>query len=135
MKIVADSNILFTFFWKDSFTKGILVDQNFEFFAPEIAIHEIKNNKQEITKKTKSSEEEFNSLLGELAIFVEFIPLDEYIDKVSEADVISDKDDIDFIALALKLNCEIWSNDPHLKEQNKVKVYTTSEFIQHIEQS
>mgnify|MGYP001595203714 CR=1 FL=1 len=41
MKFVVDTNILFTFLWKDSFTKGILLDQELEFFAPEYALEEI----------------------------------------------------------------------------------------------
>jgi len=38
-----------------------------------------------------------------------------------------DPDDMAYFALALKLNCAIWSNDKKLKEQDKVKVYNTHE--------
>jgi len=71
MRRVVDTNILLTFFWKDSFTKGILIDKDFEFFSPEIALEEIKRNSWEIKRKTGISEEEFRNSLRELAIFVE----------------------------------------------------------------
>ena len=38
--------------------------------------------------------------------------------------------DTQYLALALKLNCAIWSNDKKLKEQDKVKVYSTNELLQ-----
>ena len=37
--------------------------------------------------------------------------------------------DIDFLALALKLKLPVWSNDSHLKKQSKVIVYSTSELL------
>ena len=40
-----------------------------------------------------------------------------------------DSDDIEYFALALKLNCPIWSEDKALKKQSIVKVYSTSELI------
>ena len=131
MKFVLDTNILFTFFWKDSFTKGILLDQDFQFFSPEYAMYEINIHKTAILNKTKISEEKFDELKHDLAICVEFIPVEEYKEFLTEASKLIPKhvDDIEFLALALKLNLPVWSNDSHLKEQNKVKVYTTKEFI------
>ncbi len=34
-----------------------------------------------------------------------------------------------FMALALALNCQIWSNDGHFKQQTKVEVYTTNKLV------
>ncbi len=36
-----------------------------------------------------------------------------------------DPGDVQFLALAMALNCPIWSNDKDLKKQKVVKVYTT----------
>jgi len=38
----------------------------------------------------------------------------------------SDKD-IPYFALALKLNCPIWSNEPEFKEQSKIKIFNTQD--------
>ena len=39
---------------------------------------------------------------------------------------------VKYFALALKLNCPIWSEDKALKKQSKVKVYSTSELLKEI---
>ena len=131
MKFVVDTNILFTFFWENSFTKGILIDQDFQFFSPEYALKEINNNIDEIINKTKISNEKFKELRNDLAICVEFMPIEEYKDFMEEASLLllNHPDDIDFLALAIKLKLPIWSNDFHLKKQSKIKVYTTKEFL------
>ena len=47
---------------------------------------------------------------------------------VEEAEKLTpDPDDMAYFALALKLNCAIWSNDKKLKDQNKIKIYNTHE--------
>ncbi len=134
MKFVVDTNVLFTFFWKNSFTKGLLVDQDLEFFAPEFALEEINKYSNEILEKTNISLEKFKELRTDLAIFVEFIPLEEYKQFLPEALSLIPiyPDDADFLALALKLKLPIWSNDPHLKRQSKVKVYFTSELLKEL---
>lgn len=37
--------------------------------------------------------------------------------------------DSEYFALALKLNCAIWSNDKRLKQQDKIKVYSTEDLV------
>lgn len=133
MRFVVDTNVLFTFFWKGSFTKGLLVDQDLEFFAPEFALQEINMHRNEILEKTGISPEKFRESKRDMAIFVEFVPLEEYSKFLKQAAPIPDKDDIDFVALALKLNLPIWSNDPHLKQQSQVKVFTTRELLEKLE--
>jgi|SRR3989338_938524 len=134
MKFVVDTNVLFTFFWKNSFTKGLLVDQDLEFFAPEFALEEINKYSDEILRKTGISLEKFKELRTDLAIFVEFIPLEEYKQFLPEALSLIPlyPNDADFLALALKLTLPIWSNDPHLKRQSKAKVYSTSELLKEL---
>jgi predicted nucleic acid-binding protein len=43
-----------------------------------------------------------------------------------------DEKDTHYVALALKLNCPIWSNDTDLKKQNKVKIYNTKELLEEL---
>ncbi len=85
-------------------------------------------------KKTKLSQEELDVVLNFLEEQIEVIPFEEFEDKYDEAEKISsDPDDIPYFALALKLNCAIWTNDKKLKEQNAVKIYTTHEIMQMLE--
>ena len=50
---------------------------------------------------------------------------------IDEAESISpDPYDIDYFALALKFDCAIWSNDKKLKQQNKIKIFSTKDLLQ-----
>ncbi|RLG24822.1 hypothetical protein DRN85_07025 [Methanosarcinales archaeon] len=40
-----------------------------------------------------------------------------------------DPDDIDLLALALKLNCPIWSQEKTFKSQSRIKVFSTSDLL------
>lgn len=46
VKFVVDTNVMFTYFWPGSFTKGLLVDQDLKFFAPELALLEINEHRR-----------------------------------------------------------------------------------------
>tara|TARA_Y100000310_G_C20500436_1_gene723708 strand:- start:321 stop:743 length:423 start_codon:yes stop_codon:yes gene_type:complete len=130
LEFVVDTNILFTYFWKQSFTKKILMNQKLRLFSPEFSLEEINNYKSEIIKKTNITEKEFNNIRMDLAIAVEFIPITEYKEFLKQAlKTTPDKNDIDFIALALKLKLPIWSNDSLLKNQDKVKIFSTSDLM------
>jgi len=64
---------------------------------------------------------------------IEFFKLGDYSNFLKEAaNICLDIDDIDYFALALKLNCPIWSQDRDLKEQKKIKVYTTKELVEEL---
>ena len=139
MRIVVDTNILFTFFWKNSIFENIIKKDN-DFFAPEYALEEINKHACEIKEKTSISDKKFRDLRIKLALNVGFIPLEEYSDYFSEVMVLSkglkNKEydefikDIDFLALALKLNCPIWTNDKQFKNQSKILVFNTKEMIE-----
>lgn len=130
MKLVLDSNILFTFFWEKAVIHTIL-EQNILFYAPEFALEEIKKYKQEIKQKTKLSEADFKEKQKLLTVRISFIPPKMYTSFLSQALHISpDKEDIDFIALTIALDCGLWSNDNALKEIQKIDIYSTKELIE-----
>ena len=128
-KIVVDTNVLFTFFFKNSVAQKILPKRVFDFCSPVYALEEINSYRSEIEKKARISADAFAKLREELALFVEFVPSEEYSAYMKKATDIPDKNDIDFIALALKTGCPLWSNDKELKKQSLVEVLTTDEFI------
>jgi len=139
MKLVVDSNVLFTYFWKGSVFKNF-VDTPVQLFSPEYALEEINKYSLEIMKKTLVSKEQFKKLKQELALKVDFISLKEYSPSFPEALKIARKfskheyeefvKDIDFFALALMLGYPIWSNDKLFKKQSKVLVFNTKEIIE-----
>ncbi len=130
MKLIVDTNVLFTYFWEKAITKKLIMLEDLELFAPEFSLEELNKYEQEIIKKTGISESKFSELKFDLAISVKFIPMEEYNDFLKEALEISpDQNDIDFFALALKLRLPIWSNDPLLKSQDKIKILNTEEVL------
>ena len=130
MKLVVDSNVLFTYFWKLSFARQFLMRQELRLCSPEYALEEVNRHKSEIKKKTSLSEEEFKALCNELAIAVEFVPSNAYEDMLAKAGQISpDPNDVDFFALALKLNVPLWSNDALLKKQSVVRICSTEDLL------
>lgn len=130
MKLVVDTNILYTFFWKDSFARRFLMRMSLELYSPEFALEEINAHESDILKKTGISKEEFKNLKKDLAIAVEFVPLEEYEGQLKSALKFSpDSDDVDFLALAIKLTLPLWSNEQSLKKQDKVEVFSTSDLL------
>lgn len=130
MKFIVDTNILFTYFFESSITKEMIMIKDLELFSPEFALQEINKYKLDIIKKTGISESKFNELRFDLAISIKFIPVKEYKSFLENALEISpDPNDIDFFALALKLNLPIWSNDKLLKKQDKIRILGTKEVL------
>jgi len=128
MDLVVDANVLFSALIKDSFAYNLLFSGSFHLFTPEYIFTEMEKHKEEILKKTERSEEEFFRLLEILKRRIVIVPLEELVSYVEEAEKLTpDPDDMAYFALALKLNCAIWSNDKKLKDQNRIKVYNTHE--------
>jgi predicted nucleic acid-binding protein len=131
MEFVIDANVLFAALIKDSITLELLFYDGAHFFAPEYVLQEFYEHRTEILKKTKRTPEDFDYLLEYLERRITIIPQDDYAGLMEAAKSFSpDADDVPYLALALKLNVPIWSNDAALKEkQNRVKVYTTKDII------
>jgi predicted nucleic acid-binding protein len=139
IRLVLDSNILFTYFWKKAAIHRILERQVIA-FAPEYALTEIEKYEKEISEKTRITPPEFADKRKALLGRVSFIPKKEYTsqtqqiqDLLKEMQEAEKKElgyDIDFLALALKFHCPLWSNDSLLKKQEAVRVYSTGQVIE-----
>ena len=129
LSFVVDTNVLITFFWKDSSTRKLFLAHKFVLFSPEYALEEIKKYSSEIKAKTGITEKEFIKIREDLANIITFVSIGEYKDYLKHAQEINDQKDIDFMALALKLKTPLWSNDKELKTQSLVRVFSTGEII------
>ena len=135
MKLVVDTNVLFSFFKRDSTTRKLIIDPelelNLELFTPVHALEELKEHEGEMRKFGVSSGD-FDVILSSLPLFVNTVSQSFLEPLLSEAGKLlpKDTDDAPYIALALKLNCPIWLGDAGLKEQSKVKVLSTKELIE-----
>ena len=131
MDLVIDANILFAALIKESVTKELILSNGINLFAPEFLFEEFYKYKEEILKKTNRSLEEFDEIFMILTNIITLIPEEEFCLFLEKARSISpDENDSVYFALALKLNCAIWSNDKKLKNQDRIRVYSTQDLIE-----
>ena len=127
MQLVVDTNILISFF-RDNPVRLIIVNSNFlglELFSPEYVIDELKKNESDILKYSKLNSVQFNEVLSELVKLIKIIPKESFNKFESSAKQLVHNKDIPIFALALKLGCAIWSNEPRFKHQSKVGIFNT----------
>ena len=132
MRLVVDTNIAFSLLKKDSFTRKLIRDYKLELVSHHFVIEELTKYSEELCSKLSVSEDKFEKLMKILSRIV-------MLKKVSPQQInrakslISDPKDAPYLALALKMNSDIWSNDPHLKEQSLVRVFRTEELAKFLE--
>jgi predicted nucleic acid-binding protein len=141
LKLVVDTNILFSFFKKDSFTQKLIVDSSLELISPDVALKELQKYSEELSVKSKIGKDDIDFMFSLLREHVEFVPLKVYknefknslkiAEKFSDEDFEEFLDDIDFFALASKEDCFIWSKDALFKKQSIIKVFNTSELAKY----
>lgn len=104
---------------------------NFNFFAPRFILYEFKKYEDECLRKSGLSKKNFRLRKKEIFSKIEFVNFYEYKGFLIKAMKISlDPDDAPYLALALKLQVPIWSNDKQLKNQEKISVLSTKDIIE-----
>lgn len=130
MDLVVDANILFAILIKEGNTEELLFEEDLHIYAPEFIFEEFDKYKDLILEKTERSAEDFDKLMTLLKKKIKTIPNEETDSFVTEAKKISpDEKDADYVALALKLHCPLWSNDKELRKQSKIVVYSTEDLL------
>lgn len=131
MQIIADANPLISILINPGKPIELLFLENLNLIAPSLLFEEIENNKELIAKKSKLTGEEIERVVTILKEQIEIIPEQEFLSYREEAiKICPDKKDVVYFALALYLQCPLWSNEKQLKNQNVVKVYATHELIE-----
>lgn len=130
MRLVLDNNIFFSLMNPFSVASYLFSLLKVKFFAPEFVKSELRKYKEECLLKSKLSEHEFEIRQKEVEFETEFSKPLKYKDFLKEAiKELPDAKDSPYLALALSIKASIWSNDPHLKQQSLVKVFTTKELF------
>ncbi len=136
MKIVVDTNVIFSALIAGGKTRDLILLEDLDLMIPEFFYNELKNNKKEIITKTGLTKSEFSTLLNILFEDIDVIPKDEFEDEIPHAkDMMEDvdPDDVPFVALALKKDTGIWSDDGHFQQQKVVSVFQTPELLDRFE--
>ena len=133
MDLVVDANVIIAALIKESMSYVLLFKEDLRLYTAEYILVEIEDHKEELLKKTKRTEQDFYKVLETLKRRIILVPLEELTPYVTETEKICpDPDDIIYFALALKLDCSIWSNDKDLKQQDKIKIYYTHELLNYL---
>ncbi len=74
MKIVIDSNILFSALIKNSTTRNLILESNRLFLFPSYIFIEMEKHKDELFTKSKMNKNEFNKLLQLLLNKIVIVP-------------------------------------------------------------
>lgn len=135
LPIVVDTNVVFSALIKNKLTRKLLLDQRLALFYPEHLETEFAKHNREISARVgiseKKSEQTFYLLMKKSGI--RFLPQSSY-DFLKPQALAScpsgHENDWPFLALAIFLNCALWSNDKALKKQSRVAVHSTREIAQ-----
>jgi len=131
MRLVVDSNILFATVIRRGKTLELIESDKLKLFSPSFSLGEVEEHRSEILKMSGFTSDELTLFIELLKDEIKFVPLKEYIKFLEKSmHLVPDSDDVDFFALALKLGCPVWSNDPHFKMQSEVRVFTTKELVE-----
>ena len=133
MKIILDVNVILSALIRDSTTRKIILNSEFDFYFPEPSLHKIRKYKSYILEKSGLTEEEYNKIMATLFKYIKLVPIEEIEKNWKEAKKIIehiDPEDVVFIAASLGIHDSvIWSDDWHFEKQDKVKVLKTKDMI------
>jgi len=132
MKFVVDTNVILSLFKSNSYTSELIESYSLELYSPKELLDELQKYSEIICYKSKITKEKFNEKLSLLSKIINFIsPKSEFKKQASE--LLSDKKDVPFLALALELKIPVWTNDRGFKQQSKIPVFDTSELKSFLE--
>ena len=138
MLVVIDANELFSLLIKGSkSSKEIFLSKNIELIAPEFILEEFANNKEELLSKVHRTETEFLEVLSVFKEKIKLFPEKEFFQFMPEACRLFPEHtkDIPYLALALKFNCLLWTEEKLLKKQLSVRVLNTAELFDSLSSS
>ena len=132
MRIVIDANMVIAALVKDSKSREIIADRNFEFISPDFLLDEIHKHENYICKKSGLSKEELGLSISLLLENIKIIPVSEYEESINAAKEIMKEDtkDVPYVACYTALKCDwIWTNDTDYDNKNQIKTLKTKDLI------
>jgi predicted nucleic acid-binding protein len=124
--LVVDTNLVFSaLIPRASQIREILLENDMEFYSPNILISEIYKHKDKLIKNSKLTESEFYIYFDGIIEKIKFIPT-EFIaleNRQKAYDLCHDLDikDTPFVALAIELSVPLWTGDKKLEDGLRLK--------------
>ena len=134
MDLIIDANIIISaLIPPKSEIYNLIFFKDIKLYAPEFLSDEINKYKEEILEKSELPKDEFYLFLALIISRINFVSFKEFKELIQKAKEISyDPKDIEYLALALKFKCAIWSNDKDFKKQSVIKIFSTSELLKEL---
>jgi len=136
MILIVDANIIISALIREIKTREIITQFPSKLLSPDTLVSSVKKYSNLIIKKSRLQKREFEVLFESLMANITVVEENIYSDNIVKADSLIGKVDIENVpypALALSVpNDGIWSDDKHLKQQKKVRVFTTEEIVKFI---
>ena len=130
MRVVVDANVLIATLIKPGIPTKLYFSDELEIFAPKFLLDEIEHNMAEIQQKTRLSVSELDEFFEVLSQRITWIGEQDFKNKKETAEqCCPDIKDVPYFALALHLNCAVWSNEKRLR-QDTIQVYATHELLE-----
>lgn len=128
--LVVDANIVLALLIRSGKTRELFFDDRIELYAPELLLQEVVRNRDMVLRKAAISERTFADFLSVLRARISVIPHEKFASRRTEAIIHSpDPKDTSYFALALHLECALWSNEKRLKRQHVLQVLSTQEVL------
>ena len=111
-------------------SRNILFDRRFNFISTDYTIKEVRSHITLISEKSGINEKKIMDALSLLP--VKIYSKKDYKDKIENANKIIgkiDKKDAEILALSLKENCLIWSEDKDFRNLKEVNLIRTKELV------
>jgi len=137
MEIVVDVNVILSSLWKRGNSLKVFelnyIFNKLDFIAPEFLMTEFEKHKKNFFEKSKLSKEEFDEVLEFIFEQITFVSESEFSECLPQAKKILSEHlkDVQYLALALKVGCPIFSGDKRLKDLvfNSVGVFSPKEML------
>ncbi len=136
MELVVDVNVVLSSLLTkgNSFKVFALNDlfNRFDFVAPKLLLIELEKHKEQIFRRSKMSRDIFDRTLTLALKQITFIPKSEFSEFLPKAkELLSEHiKDSPYVALALKLDCPIFSGDKVLKKLSPVEILSPKEMLE-----
>jgi len=133
LRVVVDANIVIAGVLRNSTARRIVMDPRLRLWAPSLLMEETGKHVGEISRRAGIPLEETRHVLDsilELVIFVEREALESQWEEAERLLTSRDPSDAPYVAVALAFELDgVWSDDPDIRVQGRVRTYTTPELV------
>ncbi|HLC65433.1 MAG TPA: PIN domain-containing protein [Candidatus Nanoarchaeia archaeon] len=132
LRLIVDTNRIIAALIRYSISRRIITHLDAELYTIGVSEREIAGYKSLILKKAGLNEVELDVVFEKIRERMIILEDNLVLTMIKEAKEIMDKIDPDetaFIAAALAIKADIWSDDKHFQKQKNVKVWKTSDLM------